>query len=406
MLGNTRETYGLVAQLLHWATAVLIFILLPLGVYMYDLPDSTGAEVARKAWFYSLHKTLGVTVFAIAIFRVLWALIQPHPRLLNADRTLESLAAQTVHWTLYGAIICMPLTGWLHHSASEGFAPIWWPLPQDLPIVAKDPHLARALGVTHYFTAILLVLSLALHIGGALKHALIDRDGTLGRMIPGVRPVAPEALSAPRHKWLPMILAALAFVALGAASLYDAVKYTQSIAQNQTELSPAEASGWLVDKEKSRIAIEIVQMGNPVSGGFDNWSAAITFDPDDLEAASVEVEVDVASITLGGVAEQARGPNFLNVAAHPVARFVSASFASTGENTYEAKGELSLAGRSQPLTLPFSLRIEGDRAFVEAEVTLERLAFGIGEQGFSGDGQLGFGVKVKVTLEADRAPAS
>ena len=406
MLGNTRETYGLVAQLLHWATAVLILILLPLGVYMYDLPDSTGAEVARKAWFYSLHKTLGVTVFVIAILRVLWAVIQPHPRLLNADKTLESLAAQTVHWTLYGAIICMPLTGWLHHTASEGFAPIWWPLPQDLPLVPKNPQLAMALGVTHYFTAILLGLALVLHIGGALKHALIDRDGTLSRMIPGARRAAPAALSEPRHKWLPMVLAALAFVALGAASLYDAAKHAQNSAQTRTELAPAEAAGWLVDKDKSRIAIEIVQMGNPVAGGFDNWSAAITFDPDNLEAASVEVEVDVASITLGGVAEQARGPNFLNAAAHPVARFVSRSFASVGENTYEARGELSLAGRSQPLTLPFSLRIEDDRAFVEAEVTLERLAFGIGEQGFSGDGQLGFGVQVKVTLEADRAPPS
>ena len=406
MLHNTRETYGLVAQLLHWATAALIAVLLPLGVFMYDLPDSSGAEVAYKAWFYSLHKTLGVTVFTVAILRVIWALVQPHPRPLHADRKLESLAAQTVHWTLYGAIICMPLTGWLHHSASEGFAPIWWPLPQDLPFVAKSPHLARALGVTHYFTAILLGIALVLHIGGALKHAVIDRDGTLSRMIPGTRPAAAAALAKPYFKWLPMFLAALAFVALGAASLNDAVKHAQDGARTRTALAPVEATGWLVDMEKSRIAIEIVQMGNPIAGGFDTWNAAIAFDPDNLDAASVEVEVDVASIALGGVADQAQGPNFLNAAVHPVARFVSQSFASTGENSYEARGQLTLAGRSQPLTLPFTLRIENGRAFVEAAVTLQRLAFGIGEKGFEGEGQLGFGVQVKVTLEAEKAPAS
>ncbi len=406
MLHNTRETYGLVAQVLHWATAALILVLLPLGVFMYDLPDSSSAEVAYKAWFYSLHKTLGVTVFTVAVLRVIWAVIQPHPRPLHADRKLESLAAQTVHWTLYGAIICMPLTGWLHHSASEGFAPIWWPLPQDLPLVPKDPQLAMALGVSHYFTALLLGGALVLHIGGALKHVVIDKDDTLRRMIPGAGQTGMAGLSEPHFKRLPVFLAALAFVILGAASLNDYVKHAQDGGRTQTALAPAEATGWLVDREKSRIAIEVVQMGNPVAGGFDNWSAAITFDPDKLDAGSVEVEVDVASITLGGVAEQARGPNFLNAAMHPVARFVSESFASTGENTYEARGQLTLAGRGQPLTLPFTLRIEDGRAFVEAEVTLERLAFGIGEKGFSGEDQLGFGVKVKVTLEAEKAPAS
>ncbi len=406
MLRNTRETYGLVAQLLHWATAALIIVLLPLGVFMYDLPDSSGAEVAYKAWFYSLHKTLGVTVFTVAVLRIIWAVFQPHPRPLHADRKLESLAAQTVHWMLYGAIICMPLTGWLHHSASEGFAPIWWPLPQDLPLVPKNPQLAMALGVTHYFTAILLGLALVLHIGGALKHVVIDKDATLRRMIPGSQKSVPADLSEPHFKRLPVFLAALAFVGLGAVSIYDAAKHAGDGVRTQTALAPAEATGWLVDTEKSKIAIEIVQMGNPVAGGFDTWTAAITFDPDNLDAASVEVEVDVASISLGGVADQARGPNFLNAVAHPIARFVSESFASTGENTYEARGQLTLAGRSQPLTLPFTLKIENGRAFVEAAVTLERLAYGIGEKGFEGEGQLGFGVQVKVTLEAEKAPGS
>ena len=219
MLRNTRESYGLVAQVLHWATAALILVLLPLGLFMHELPESSAADVAYKAWFYSLHKTLGVTVFAVAVVRVIWAAIQPHPKLLNAERKLESLAAQTVHWMLYGAIICMPLTGWLHHSASVGFAPIWWPLPQDLPLVPKDPQLATFFGIAHFSTGILLGLTLVLHIGGALKHAVIDKDATLRRMIPGGTQASQGALSDPHFKRLPALLAVLSFVVLGAVSV-------------------------------------------------------------------------------------------------------------------------------------------------------------------------------------------
>ena len=406
MFLNTRETYGLVAQVLHWITAGLILALLPLGLYMTGLPQGSAEEVLEKSWFYSLHKTIGIAVFWVAVARVAWAVLQPHPRPLNADRKLESLAAQSVHWVLYGAIICMPLTGWLHHSALEGFAPIWWPLFQDLPFVPKDPQLAEIFGTAHVFTGVLLGLAVALHIAGALKHAVIDRDATLQRMIPGRYRADGAALPEPHFKRLPAFLAALSFAVLAAAVVADFTILQTERAPALTAPAPVESTtdGWLVDKEKSRLDIQIVQMGSPVSGGFNTWSAVVNFDPEDLEASNVEVEVDVASISLGGVSEQAKGEAFLNAAAHPIARFVSASFGRTGENTYEAAGHLTLAGRQQPLTLPFTLRIEDGRAYVEAELTIERLAFGIGEKGFSTDSQLGFGVLVKVTLEAERAP--
>ncbi|MGI9463574.1 MAG: cytochrome b/b6 domain-containing protein, partial [Aestuariivirgaceae bacterium] len=413
---NTRETYGLIAQILHWATAALILVLLPLGVFMHDLPANAADEVIYKSWFYSLHKTLGVTVFLVAFARVLWTAFQPHPRSLNGHRKFENLAAHTVHWMLYGAIILMPLTGWLHHSASEGFAPIWWPLFQDLPVVPKNPQLAMFFGTAHFFTAILLGVAVFLHVAGALKHALVDRDATLQRMIPGRSNVVSSELSEPHFKRLPKFLAIFSFFVLGGAVVAG---YTMNQSGNQSgnQLGAAlnqptasavdqAAMGWVVDKEKSLLSIQIIQMGNPVAGQFNNWKAAIKFDPENLKNASVQVEVDVASISLGGVSEQAKGSEFLNVAEHPIAHLVSESFTSTAAGTYQMLGRLSLAGRDQPVELPFTLKIENNRAFVEAEVELQRLAFGIGEKGFSGDGQLGFGVLVKVILEAEKAPSS
>lgn len=420
MLLNTRETYGLVAQVLHWVTAALILTLLPLGLYMDGLPQGTAEAVLEKSWWYSLHKTLGVLLFLVALVRVGWALSQPHPRPLNAARKLESLAAQSVHWMLYGAILCMPLTGWLHHSASEGFAPIWWPFFQDLPLVPKNPQLAEVFGTAHFFTGILLGLALALHVAGALKHAVIDRDATLRRMLPGrygaaLTDLATDVAAEPSEAdftrrsavpptVLPAVLAVLAFLAVGAATMAD-------FSINQTDGGEAvviasgtanPSAGWMVDKEKSRLNIQIVQMGNPVAGSFENWDAVVNFDPDNLESAFVEVQVDVASVSLGGVSEQAKGVNFLNAAMHPIATFVSESFSRSDDQSFTADARLSLAGREQPLSLPFTLRIENGRAYVEGELTIERLAFGIGEKGFSDDGQLGFGVLVKVILEAER----
>ena len=114
MLLNTRERYGLVAQLLHWVTAAMVLTMLLLGIYMQQLPAAAAGEATTKYWWYSLHKTLGLATFLVAVVRIAWATVQPKPALLNADRKLETFAAVSVHWLLYSAIVVMPVTGWLH----------------------------------------------------------------------------------------------------------------------------------------------------------------------------------------------------------------------------------------------------------------------------------------------------
>lgn len=406
MLVNTRSSYGLIAQLLHWITAGLILLLIALGLFMHELPMGSAEEAADKAWYYSLHKTLGVAAFAVAAIRVAWALVQPRPQPLNGDRVLETLAARTVHWMLYGAIIVMPLTGWLHHAAAEGFAPIWWPLSQDLPFIPKSPRLAGLFAAAHYFTAILLGLSIALHFAGAMKHVLIDRDGTLARMIPGRAPVVPADFHDPGWRPVPALIAITAFLALAGAT---AAQYRM----NQSKAPPAQAiikpeaaiHGWVVDHSRSRLAIAVVQSGSEISGHFENWSAVINFDAETLEAARVEVKIDIASLSLGGVSQQAISADFLNAATHPASTFVADEFIRTGDSAFEARGRLTLAGQTAALALPFTLRIVDGRAMVEGLVTIKRLDFSIGRKGFPDDGMVGFEVQVKVALEADKAPS-
>ncbi len=256
MLANTNQTYGLVAQVLHWVTAVLILLLLVLGIYMHELPADTAQQVESKIWLYFLHKTLGILTFIVAIVRVVWAMVQEYPYPFNGDKKIEIFLASVVHWLLYGCIILMPITGWLHHAAVEGFAPIWWPLSQDILFVPKDPQLAKLFGNAHFLTAVLLMGSIFLHIAGAFKHVIFDRDQTLARMIPGKVVSFVSPLSAPGKSKIYLALVGVVF-----AGLFVAIFNSQS-PLIQDENSVAEKSipstgNWIVDHSNSKLEIQI-----------------------------------------------------------------------------------------------------------------------------------------------------
>lgn len=111
----------------HWLVALMILSNIALGLLADWLPYETQCELQLKARTFSIHKTLGISIFAVALLRIVWALIQPRPRPLHPERTAETFLAETVHWSLYAALIVVPLSGWVQHAASEGFAPIIWP---------------------------------------------------------------------------------------------------------------------------------------------------------------------------------------------------------------------------------------------------------------------------------------
>jgi len=114
---NTTGSYGSVAKTFHWLTALLILTIIPVGLVANDMAEalrdpaipSTAEDFTRTFLLFSIHKTLGVTIFFVALARILWALTQPKPQLLNADNRIKSLLAETVHWLLYGSLVLVPL---------------------------------------------------------------------------------------------------------------------------------------------------------------------------------------------------------------------------------------------------------------------------------------------------------
>jgi cytochrome b561 len=400
-LGNTATSYGSVTKTFHWLIALGILLALPLGYFANDLahavqnPDiaTSDAQVARAALLFSLHKTIGLTVFFVALARILWALTQTKPGLLNGDTAVESRLAQTVHWLLYGSLVAVPLSGWIHHASTTGFAPIWWPFGQSLPFVPKDDAVAQVTATLHFVLQWVLVGALGLHIAGALKHHVIDGDATLRRMLPGNTAAEPTARQ-PGHG-LPLLGALVVWaVVLGGA--YGLGWFKLDAAQAPSRTLASVESDWRV--QDGTLEITVIQMGSEVTGSFADWTAQISYDAAaDNPNGDVTVTVAIPSLTLGSVTDQAMSAEYFNAEAHPTARFDADIVQEDGGHI--ARGTLTIKDQSTPVELPFDLTIEDDTAQASGGLTVDRRTFGIG--GESTD-SLGASVDIRFDLTATR----
>lgn len=397
-LNNSAQSYGRIAKTFHWLTALLILTAIPLGIVANNMPFETSEELARKALVFSIHKTVGITAFFVAIARVIWAVTQPRPAPLHPDRKAETLAAEVVHFTLYGAIILVPLSGWIHHAATTGFAPIWWPFGQNLPFVPKSDSIAETFAALHVIFERVLIISLFLHIAGALKHRFIDKDETLARMLPGTPAV--QGLEPHRTGLLPPTGAVVAFVAaiaVGAAL----GKFSHSDAHSAAPALEAVASDWVV--EDGSLGFSVAQMGQPVTGTFEDWTASIRYD-ETSGTGDVEVTIAIGSLSLGQVTGQALGTEFFDAATHPTAVFAAEIAPTDGTDgvTHIATGTLTLKEVALPVTLPFSLDVAEATATMSGTLPLARLDFGIGPN-YPDGSQVGLDVTVDTSLTATRA---
>ncbi|KIC43080.1 cytochrome [Ruegeria sp. ANG-R] len=404
-LTNTHSSYGGVTKAFHWLTALLILTALPLGWFANELAHAiydpniptTEDDIARAARLFSLHKTVGITVFFVALARILWALTQTKPGLLNADNKPEAFAAETVHWLLYGSLVLVPLSGWIHHAATDGFAPILWPFGQNLPLVPKSAFLAEVSAGLHWLLVWTLGGSLVLHIAGALKHHVVDKDSTLRRMLPG-RSDAPEP-PAQHHSTAPAFAALVIWGAVLVGGWSIGVFDEHSKASADTAELAEVQSEWEV--EDGTLSITISQLGSPVTGEFADWTAAIAFEDPAAPgpAGSVDVTIAIGSLSLGTVTDQAMGADFFDSKTFPTAQFKADLFKT--ETGYEARGPLTIRDKSMDVVLPFTLEFEDDEATMSGSLELNRMDFNVGASQPTED-SLGFTVGVSVELTAER----
>jgi len=174
------QRYTTTAILLHWLIAALIIGAFTLGLVMTDIPGFT----PTKLRYYSWHKWAGVTVMLLAVLRLLWRLRHRPPALPAAMPAWQRGAAHGLHHLLYVFIFAVPLSGYLYTLAA-GVPVVYFGLFKLPVFLAKDPVLAATLKGVHYWLNMSMAALVGLHVLAALKHAVVDRDGTLRRMLPG-----------------------------------------------------------------------------------------------------------------------------------------------------------------------------------------------------------------------------
>jgi cytochrome b561 len=177
--------YTWTAIALHWVVALMIAAAFGLGLYMVELKLSP-----LKLKLFSWHKWLGVTIWLLAVLRLVWRAVHKPPA-LPLMPAWQRVGAHVSHVLLYVLLLAIPLSGWVYSSAAG--VPVvylgWVPLPD---LVPKDKQLADVLKEVHHMLNWTLLAVVILHVAAAIKHHFIDRDAVLHRMLP----VIPE----PRHK--------------------------------------------------------------------------------------------------------------------------------------------------------------------------------------------------------------
>jgi cytochrome b561 len=172
--------YGAIAKLFHWVTLSLMLVALPLGFVIQHVKD------ASKMGFYALHESAGLTILFVALARLAWRWFSPPPSQPNHMPKMLRTASTAVHHALYGMLILQPILGFMATNA-WGFpmrgATAYLGFIEFPKFMEAWESLAKILSLLHSIGGWLLVVLIALHVGGALFHHAIRRDGTLMRMI-------------------------------------------------------------------------------------------------------------------------------------------------------------------------------------------------------------------------------
>lgn len=360
-----KQSYDPVAKSFHWVIALLIIGLLALGLYMGSVEFSP-----FKLKLYGWHKSFGFVVLVLIALRLSWRLSHRYPQSLPSHMKWEKILAKLTHFALYFCAFAMPLSGWAMSSASGHGAQIFglFNLPAIMPESKDLDHLFEEI---HEITAWGLMGLIALHFVGAVKHHIIDKDSTIKRMLPFVKPA--------------LILGALGVLLWPTSQAHAATK-------------------WALYPAGSSIAFSGVQRGEIFSGTFFDWDADITFSADDLAHSSVlaKIDTDKVSSKLAEVAQYVTASAWLDSKQYPQASFKSTSFEQVDETHFIVTGDFTLKGVTKQISFPFILdKGEDDKTVMTAEFPINRLDYGVGSGDWADTTFVGDEIMIKLHISAE-----
>jgi cytochrome b561 len=181
---RTAAAYSPLQRTLHWVIALAIFGLVPAGVVMTNL-GFEGPVAAITNMLYSWHKLIGFIVLWLVVLRVVVKATRKTPPLPESVARWQVVVSASVHGLIYVLLFLVPLTGWAGVTAFPALITVGGYNLPPMPFVPVDEALAKRLFQIHGAGAMTLVALVAAHIGGAMMHLIVHRDGVFQRMWPG-----------------------------------------------------------------------------------------------------------------------------------------------------------------------------------------------------------------------------
>ena len=194
---QTPSRYTKTAIVLHWLIAIFIALMFVLGWYMAELPKEApkqmaydlfdlgvytwqvAEEISPRTFYFNLHKSLGLTVLALIVLRILWRITHTPPAALSSYKAIEKKVATATHHSLYLLMLAVPVTG-LTMAINSKYGVKWFGI--DVIAGLDNKPVRDFFECTHEFVGIVLLVLIGIHLLGALKHKFIDKDDTMSRM--------------------------------------------------------------------------------------------------------------------------------------------------------------------------------------------------------------------------------
>lgn len=181
MLRNSESSWGVVARAFHWGTGLLILGLFAYGLWMTEFPARED-----RAYHYAIHASIGISILALMIARVIWRAINPLPLPPQAAERWEVTAGRFTHLGLYVLVFGTLIAGWL--LAGSGRATLEYALFGIIPMpnmLGTGSPYHGILEEAHELLGYAMVALVAAHVAAAIWHERVRRDGVLRRMISG-----------------------------------------------------------------------------------------------------------------------------------------------------------------------------------------------------------------------------
>ena len=395
--------YTATAQWLHWLIAALIIAQYVLA----ELAEGAAAahRPAAELLLLANHKSLGMTILALAIIRLCWRLGHPSPDLPGAMPRWQNTAASIVHRSIYGLIFALPISGWLLSSAA-GYSVSWFGVLQWPDLVAANPTFKEQLSRLHHWLSDALFVVVVLHVLATLKHQWLDQNRVFQRMYN--RPALAASIAMLLSIcWLLGISISTA-IAPAYATPNSPPPPPMEHSANGPAVAPADPPElWNIDYTRSEIRFIAEQAGARFSGTWNRWQAQIHFSQQRLDDSTAQVTIAADSAATNDADRDATitTSDWFAATTFPTIRYdvQHISKVPAGEQTGQrlaASGILHIKQHAVPVDFLFSVTASGKQRTLEGTARLDRLALGLGLGEWADPATVGQFVQVSVTVVA------